>query len=519
MSQRPEFVQIEAGEDVSSIKDRLSFLRGQRVLLIWPEEGTALTRKLDLVLIQREAMRRAIRLALVTHDPEVIKNATELNISTFETIGASERGRWRRGRSKVFTNRQQRPKDEPEAESLMPVASRVRGDGDDISPLRRWGFRLAFIAAMLAVVGGVTYVVVPGATVDLTLAEQQVEASVDITADPSRLNDEVDVENAVIPTRIIRLDIEDSTSIPTTGQQTLESVQAIGSVTFINRTASTVSIPLGTIVSTGTGGTPVQFRTTQELSLPAGDGQEAEAAIEAMPNSAGDVGNVPANVINVVVGPLENSLSVINRAPTFGGQNRTVGVVTETDAELLLGALRQQLQSRAFADMQPLIGESQFIIDESIRIAEEREDARQFSAEVGDVADTLTLTMRVTVEAIAVDEQLGQQIVFARMADQIERGRVIRPESITYRRGAATVNADGTITFNMTGNALVAGQIDSAQLQQRLAGRPLDDVLTYLMREVDVAEGTSPSITLSPDWFSRMPLLPQRITIRAAQPS
>src|SRR3982750_551822 len=105
MANKAEFIQLESGDDAGSVRDRLSFIRGQRVLMIWPEEGTILTRKLDLVLIQREAMRRAIRLALVTHDSEVVRHARELNISTFETIGAAERGRWKRGRGKVFTNR------------------------------------------------------------------------------------------------------------------------------------------------------------------------------------------------------------------------------------------------------------------------------------------------------------------------------------------------------------------------------------------------------------------------------
>ena len=75
MPQKPEFVQLEPGEDVASVRDRLTFLRGQHVLLIWPENGTALNRKLDLVLVQREAMRLAIRLALITHDPDVIQHA------------------------------------------------------------------------------------------------------------------------------------------------------------------------------------------------------------------------------------------------------------------------------------------------------------------------------------------------------------------------------------------------------------------------------------------------------------
>ena len=121
---RPEYIQLDTSDDVTSVRDRLSFHRGNRVLLIWPEDGTVLTRKLDLVLTQREAMRRSIRLALVTHDPQVIQHAQELNISTFETIGSSERAKWRRGRSKVFTTRWQKPQDEPIPADLTEVTSR-----------------------------------------------------------------------------------------------------------------------------------------------------------------------------------------------------------------------------------------------------------------------------------------------------------------------------------------------------------------------------------------------------------
>ena len=76
-------------------------------------------------------MRRAIRLALVTHDAEVIRHARELNISTFETIGAAERGRWKRGRGKVFTNRFQRPKEEPIPDDLKGrIGNRIFGCDD-----------------------------------------------------------------------------------------------------------------------------------------------------------------------------------------------------------------------------------------------------------------------------------------------------------------------------------------------------------------------------------------------------
>ena len=75
MAKQIEYVQLDTNDDVVTVKDRLSFIRGRRVLLIWPEDGTTLTRKLDLVLVQREADRRAIQLALVTHDELIIEHA------------------------------------------------------------------------------------------------------------------------------------------------------------------------------------------------------------------------------------------------------------------------------------------------------------------------------------------------------------------------------------------------------------------------------------------------------------
>ncbi|MEM6529748.1 MAG: hypothetical protein AAF653_15725, partial [Chloroflexota bacterium] len=183
MSERPYLMQLEPDEDATSVRDRLSFVRGKRVLLVWPEDGTVLRRKLDLVLIQREAMRRAVRLALVTHDPQVAKNAAELNISTFETIGESEIKRWKRARSKVFTGRDQKPESEPEPEELQDVASRVRAP-QEINPLRQTLVRLGVTLALVGLVAGVAYIVFPTATVILTPASDPIETTVVITASP-----------------------------------------------------------------------------------------------------------------------------------------------------------------------------------------------------------------------------------------------------------------------------------------------------------------------------------------------
>ncbi len=469
-----EFVQLEPGEDVASVRDRLTFLRGQHVLLIWPENGTALNRKLDLVLVQREAMRLAIRLALVTHDPAVIKQAHELNISTFETIGASERGKWKRARSHVFTDRFGRPEDDPDPDELMSVASRVRVVRKS-SPMR-FIARLIILMLLLGVTAAVAVLLIPSATITITPAQQRLEVEATINAQVDPESKRLDVENGIIPAIIARAQIEEHATIPTTGTQSLTDTRATGAVVFINKTNSAIRIPSGTMVSTSAS-TPILFHTTEDATVSAGQGLQAEVPIEAVDAAVGDVGNVGAGQINTVAdAALVDQVDVLNIAPTLGGLSRSTSVVSQTDHDRLIDILRQQLQDRAYDEMLPRLEDNQFIIPDTIHIAEERSDWMTFDHEVGDAATSLTLTMRAIVEATVVDAGAAQQIAFARLAGQIPHGHVVRPETVLYERGAVTnTRSGGSVTFTMKCSGQIVTQINAGQLQQALAGRTPDD--------------------------------------------
>jgi hypothetical protein len=518
-SRKPEFLQLETGDDVNSIRDRLAFMRGQKVLLIWPEEGTVLTRKLDLVLLQREAMRRAIQIALVTHDVEVIKHAKELNISTFETIGASERGRWKRGRSKVFIGRDQRPKEELPQEELKEAASRVApatpATEDEPAPSRRGGgCILRLLLALLLIGGGLgaAYVVAPSATVTVTLRRETIPIEVQITADPQAAG--ISVEAAAVPALTLRVEIQDETgTVETTGTIDSDDVLATGSVVFINQTDREITIPAGTIVSTSAG-TPILFQTTTEAIISAGRGNQLEVPIEAMPSAGGSAGNVDAGLINTVIGELSADLTVRNIAPTTGGDSREVRAVTADDQTRLLAIVRQQLQARALTAMSSNLSEDQVIIIETLHIAEERPEWTTFDADVGDTTDTLTLTMQAVVEATAIDAQLARQIALARLSSQVPRGRSILPETVDFEIGVVlSIDPNGRITLNVIGSAQTVAQVDTTLIQERLAGRTIADAQQYLLTEIDIAEGTTPQIILSPDFLPSLPLLGSRIEI------
>jgi hypothetical protein len=512
MSQEVELIQLSTSDDAASIKDRLAFLRGRSVLLVWPESGTALTRRLDLVLIQREAKRLAIRLALVTHDPDVRRFAAELNISTFETVGASARGKWRRGQARTFTNRGHRPEDEPEPDELMLVASRVRVESTDtpISRLVRWLVRALLLVILIGLALTMIFLLVPGAAVSFSLRQETLTASAAITADPSLVV--INIEHGEIPALRLQIEVEDRGSIPASGTQQFGSSLARGAVVFINKTDRSVEIPADLVVTSSV--TPdIFFRTLQSASVPAGLGLQVEVPVEALPNTPGERGNVDSGALDRIVGALADQVDVRNVAPTAGGSSSAVRAVTQDDRDSLLATLRQQLQTRAYAEMLPRLSGSQFVILETIGIVEERSDWTVFDYAVGDVTDTLTLTMRAVVEAVVVDEIGAQQVAFSRLASQVPPGWVIR--EIQYdRTGMVDVDETGRVSFTMNAAAFVQAQIDAGRLREQLAGRSVSDAETHLRQQVEIDTSSGIDVRVSPDWFGQMPLLPIRIFVQ-----
>ncbi len=504
------FIQLEPAEDANSVRDRLQFYRGQAVLIVWPEDGTALNRKLDLVLVQREAMRRAIRLAFVTHDPEVVEHARDLDISTFETIGASERGRWKRGRAKVFANRDQKPKGEAEHEELMPVASRIRAPSRLPLPTV---VRLIIVGVVVAVVLIAAYIALPGATITVTLAKRDVIGDALITASPAM--QQINVEGARIPARYILVEVVQTGTYPTTGRLDGEDTRAAGTVTIVNRTNTPHAIAAGTIVATSDA-LPVRFRLVQDALLAGGENLSVEVRVEALPEFAGEVGNVGAARIATIEGEFADDVTVTNLLPLSGGQSRTLPVVAQADMDRLRAALRQQIQAAAQTQLDQMLADGEFYIDESIAITadSDRDDWQVYSARAGDIAAEVTLELRAVVQALVVSQRDAERVAFAALSRNIPRGRSLDIDTLRYERGPSeSIDESGEVTFRMFADGLISGDVDITAIQNFIAGRSIDDAHVYLRSTLELAPGTEPVITVSPRFNDNLPMLPVRITM------
>lgn len=506
-----QIIQLEAYDDVASVRDRLAFVKAERVLLVWPRGATILNRKLDLVLIQREAARRGLWLALVTRTPEIIDLAAELNLSTFASVRASQRSGWTKPRSKVFVARADRPDNSPDPYVLMLHASRLRALSPAQRNLRR-GLRWAAIAALILTVVSLSYLLVPGAEVLLTPARGQIDTALPLIADPNaRL---IDVESGRIPAVLQTQDVTAEASIRPTGLTDVPSAFASGEVLFTNRIESPVTIPAGTVVMTA-GRRAARFRTLAEAELAAGVGQEATVAVQALDDTPGTAGNVAPNLINIVEGDLSGLVFVRNPEATRGGLVREQAVVRQADYDNLLILGRAQLKQIALARFSAALGGTQIVVPDSLRILNEGSEEATYSAFVGDPVDQLTLTIRARLQALIIDEQAAHQVALARLSQEIPAGQRLLLETITYTRGPmGTADAQGRVIFLMSASGGVAAAIDTERARQRIAGQSLEAALETLNRDWLLDPRRPPQIQVWPGVFGRLPVLPLRIQIQ-----
>ncbi len=499
-------------DDPITVRDKLAFVRAQRVILLWPPKGHVLTRKLDLLRVQRAAAQLGMQIALVTDDLDVIANARDLRISVFPDEQSALQGHWKHPRRKVFSP----PHDPAEQAAIAEHVARMRSAGPPRArSLRRLGRWALFVGLLMALAAGFL-LVAPSATVTVTPASRQIFQTVTIVADPA-LSD-IDIESYRMPATVITLQTTARVTVEATGTEKAGASLAQGLVTFRNTTDQPVLIPRGTVVATSDT-IPIRFSTMIETTLPAGDAATIDVPIQALPEYAGPQGNVPPEAINRVEGELAYRVTVRNANATYGGAIQERKTVTEDDHARLLELARQQLLQNAQDLLLHQIGGEQFLVPGSVNIVEERPEWTIYNAIVGDLAESVSLDMRAVVQAVIVDERQARQVAYAGIAPFIEPGMEVSPETLRFTRGdIMQIEPSGRVTFLMHVRGHVAVAIDADAVRREVAGLRVSAARRRLETRFLLDPTRPPRIHTWPVWFKRLPFLPVRITVHVEQP-
>ena len=150
---------------------------------------------------------------------------------------------------------------------------------------------------------------------------------------------------------------------------------------------------------------------------------------------------------------------------------------------------------------------------------DEHKDWTTLSAQVGDIADELTATMRAHVAAVVVDESLSRQLLASRLRAEMPSGAILLSESLRYSRGPIQWNeARNRATFTARLTGMIVSQVDSAALREQLAGLPLDEARLLIESTASLNGESVTQIQLFPAAMDRMPSLPVRINLEVRLP-
>ncbi len=503
-----QILHLEKDDDIQIVRQKLERAQSRRVLLVVPHGSRAFKSPLDFRLLRRLAQRQALEIALVSNHPLTRDLGIQEGVRVYGSI-------WRGKQTHQWTLRR-RPRPKPPTRPRIPLWRRMRrpsrrgsGCGEQV------GAVLLFLIAAAAVYG-LLFAIVPMATVILTPATQPLVAQMQVLV--SREVEEVDLSGGRIPARLVQVQVQESGQVPTTGKQDAPDSLAAGSVVFINRLSQPVSVLTDTIVSTSLG-TVIRFRTTQAVELAPAIGATAVAPIEAL--EPGSSGNVAANLINKVEGPMALQVRVINSDPTTGGGFRQVGAVTAADKSRLRSLMLQQLQQRALAEIQKELDDGEIVLPETLQIdAILAENYDQF---VSGRADFLGLEMRALVSTVVYREEHVRAQVFRALSDAAPPGFQLINGSQTLQ-SAQVVQvqaAERTVILDARATAAAAAVIDPAAVHQAVRGKPVELARLTLLRTLPLAG--PPDIHLGPAWMTDlgwledMPRLSLRILVQVQE--
>jgi hypothetical protein len=513
---------IDPEARIEAVRRQLAQQRNRRVVLDLPDDWGELDNAARMRLLQRQAQIQRCELGVVTRNEATRKAARQVGVPTFARVEDAEGRTWWMSPSLPPVDLRNPAAGLPEPppwrrdEAVAALArpsrhqarqQRIRTEERYRRPLPLW-LRIAgytLIGALLvALLAGFTLYVLPAATITVAPGQAPVNALVQLTANPNI--DVPDPEINLLPGRWIETSIEVTGTIPTTGVAQKPTDLARGNVVFINTGSAGANIPVGTVVSTGTG-TPVRFRTVAPAEMPGGQGARVTVPIEAM--EPGTVGNVRANSINVVEGALRFSLTVINPDATFGGGSQLAPVVTQQDRDNLLAQLRERTEAQALEMLQRNLEPGEWLPPETVRTFI---IAQAYSAFNDEETPELGLTLRTLLQGVAVDEATTRTAMLSALQRTIPpRGKLVA-ESFRMERipGATVIDRSVQFTVAVSGDYVVP--IDPAEVRSAIVGLPPDQAIDRLRERWNIAR--TPEIYLDPEWTGILPRLGRRIQVR-----
>jgi hypothetical protein len=498
---KTQILRLEAHDDVISARDKMGWGQTSRILLVWPEDGQVLTRKLDLVLLHRHSIKLGAQLALVTSNGDVKYHARHLGIPVYKSLRQAQNINWRiprrtrrgkypylvRPKEKAISSndlQSERPENQP---LFLPVAARIG----------------IFALGILAVLT-LTVALLPSATIALVPRQQDQEIRFNVQADPRFTS--INLSGAV-PSHTKSVIVEGRLTVPTSGTIGSPDKAAVGWVEFTNLTDQPVEVPKGTVV-TNAGPDWIRFVTTQGGVSPASSDKKLSLPIVAL--TPGSQGNLLANRVVGIEGFLGTQLTAINPLSISGGKDRIDRAPSDEDRTRLYEQLFESLRRTALQELQNGLASDDLLLTENPTLLKKIEAI--YEPATPQPADQLSLDLRLEFQAPYVSGKDLRYLATTVLDGNLPPGFSSIHDSLQIDTATKPVPGSGSlVTWELVAHRKLQATISQSQATALSLGVTPSIAMQRLSAFLPLE--SQPNISLAPAWWPRLPLVPMRIAI------
>jgi len=489
---KTQLITLEPHDDLISIRDRLSWAKTPRILLVAPKYVKVSLRQVDLKVLQRHASTLGAQLGLVTRQRRLRADAETVGIPVFTSTGEAQRIAWIKARR---TKMKRKIPDKSLREKREQIY--VKEASWRANPVVRISVFLVGVLSVFAIAA----LFIPQAQVRLSPIRETQSIVIPVNANPSVKRVFI---SGSIPAREKRVVVDGEQKVRVTGAGIAAQSKAKGVVVFRNLTQSAVTIPIGTVVTSGV----IRFVTTELGVINPGVGETVELEVDAV--NGGLSSNLDAETINAVEGRLGLSLSVTNPEPTEGGRERASVQATDDDRarakELLLKSLEEDARASLLGESDP----GDVLFEETLALSQI--NSENYDLPSGAVGSQLTLTMQAEFSVQYAGASDLNELAALALNASLPSGFLPATGDVTIESSTDSLLIDeGTLRWNIRATRELVQQVNIVYVTQLIQGLSSSAAQTRLDENLPLL--SKPKVLLSPSWWPWVPIVPFRIDV------
>jgi len=452
----------------------------------------------DFRLVLHFARDVGKRITVITRDPVVTALATQLGVDVLSELPEQKPLQPGDGVEEPAV-----PQDQEEGAGEAPSGERFEGAGGVRNGRRLAGSKgglppraLIVVAALALVTVGVLLVYVLSLRVVVTVvpATVRITETVIIAADPTgRRPSAADVTIGItVPSEVLSVDVEHSMEIPTTGERREGIAPAVGEVLLINSSLDPITVPARTKLTTSDG---IEFETVNDVVVGAktittragikvGE-TNGTAVVAASASNPGSEGNVPAQSITAIKGPLAGKLQVVNENEFRGGRDRVTRVVAQADVERLIEISESYMLQDGAARLRKLAGIDRYLLLPTLEL---HVKSSRIYPDVSMESDRVSIDIEGRVDLATVHFRDLSAAIEDKLSAAMGDGFRLLADQLQIDSLSCAKLSSGIVAISVDVNATFVADIDERLVAAALAGVRVEEARQRLLESGELAE-------------------------------